>query len=253
MSSALLPSRAQCIHITDNVQRCQCSCFVPTLLEPNICGRCGHGIHTHVDYVSMVVNHYPPTQCVAYVQKTALVQRCTCEAQLCDHVVIDNPYRIAEPWNVLDNFLGNNDASQSVDAISFSNDVVNGTFTPSANSDTDTFYHDANLTSITAAPTFSSSHRHAFSPYNDAGNIPLAPYMSSPSASNTPAGIQLGVAQVQAYSSDHYFVQYPGHSVNNPYPCQLDGDAAGENIEYHYYSPKTMHGATPDAGSDSSI
>ncbi|KAK0458408.1 uncharacterized protein EV420DRAFT_354613 [Desarmillaria tabescens] len=225
MSSALLPSRAQCIHITDNVQHCQCSCFVPTLLEPNICGQCAHGIHAHVDYVSMVVNHYPPTQCAAYVQKTPLVQRCTCEAQLCDHVVIDNPYRVPEPWNVLDNFPGDIDTSHSVDAISFSNDVVNGTFTPFANSYTDTFYHDANLTPITAAPIFSPS------PYNDAGNIPLAPCMPSPSASHFPPGIQSDVAQVQAYSSDQYFVEYPGHS---------NGVATGEKFEYHYYSPNTV-------------
>ncbi|KAK0435431.1 uncharacterized protein EV420DRAFT_320575 [Desarmillaria tabescens] len=118
-----LPSRERCIHITDNTQQCQCPWFVSILLDPYICGQCGHGIHAHVDYVSMVVNHYPPTQCAAYVQKTPLAQRCTCEAQLCDHVAINNLFRHADPSSVLDNFAGNNDTSYSVDAISFSNDL----------------------------------------------------------------------------------------------------------------------------------
>ncbi|KAK0435435.1 uncharacterized protein EV420DRAFT_1653185 [Desarmillaria tabescens] len=196
----------------------------------------------------MVVNHYPPTQCAAYVQKTPLVQRCTCEAQLCDHAVADNPYRIAEPWNVLDNFPGNNEASHSVDAIGLSNDVVNSTLTPFVNSYTDPFSHDANLTPITAPPTFSPSPRHAFSPYN-AGNIPVVPYMTSPLASHTPSGIQSDVAQVQGYSPDHYFIQYPGHSMDNPYAHQPEGGATGESFEYQYYSPNAMYGATPDARS----
>ncbi len=38
-------------------------------LSQNICGLCGHGIHTHVDYVSTVVNNYPANQCAAYVQR----------------------------------------------------------------------------------------------------------------------------------------------------------------------------------------
>ncbi len=40
-------------------------------LSQYICGACGHGIHSHVDYVSMIVNHYPATQCAAYVQKVS--------------------------------------------------------------------------------------------------------------------------------------------------------------------------------------
>ncbi|PBK96331.1 hypothetical protein ARMGADRAFT_1076510 [Armillaria gallica] len=100
MSSVALPSRGQRIQVTDSIQRCQCLWFFPPaspLLDQYICDGCGHGIHTHVDYVSMDVNHHPPTQCAAYVQKTPLAQRCTCEAQLCDHIAIDNPYRYPEP------------------------------------------------------------------------------------------------------------------------------------------------------------
>ncbi|KAK0458430.1 uncharacterized protein EV420DRAFT_1747963, partial [Desarmillaria tabescens] len=187
MSSAVLPSRERCIHATDNIQQCQCPWFASLLLDPHICGRCGHGIHTHVDYVSMVVNHYPPTQCAAYVQKTPLTQCCTCETWLYDHVAINNPFRHAEPWNVLDNFAENNDASHGVDAINHPNDAINGPFTPFSpvHSDIDASYHDANLTPSTAAPIFSPIPRHAFGTYNDAGNVPLTPHMSSPSASNT--------------------------------------------------------------------
>ncbi|KAK0458420.1 uncharacterized protein EV420DRAFT_1747956 [Desarmillaria tabescens] len=176
----------------------------------------------------MVVNHYPPTQCAAYVQKTPLAQRCTCEAQLCDHVVIDNPFRHVDPSSVLDNFPGNIDTFHSVDAISFSNDIVNSTFTPfvNSNANTDTFSRDANLAPITAAPIFSPS------PNNNAGNIPFAPYMPSPSASHTPSGIQSDVTQAEGYNPDHYFVQYPGYSMNSPYAYQPDGGATGENFGY---------------------
>ncbi|KAK0458409.1 uncharacterized protein EV420DRAFT_1747950 [Desarmillaria tabescens] len=201
----------------------------------------------------MFVNHYPPTQCAAYVQKTPLTQCCTCETWLADHVAINNLFRHAEPWKVLDNFAGNNDTSHSLDVINFFNDAVNDTFTPSANSDTDTFYHDANPTPITAAPTFPLSAHHPSRPYNDVGNIPLAPSSPSPSASNTPSGIQSDDTQAQGYHSDHYFVRYPDHFMNNPYAHQPDGGATGGSFEHHYYSPNTMHGATPEAGSDSYI
>ncbi|KAK0458424.1 uncharacterized protein EV420DRAFT_355240 [Desarmillaria tabescens] len=134
MSPTVLPSRERCTHTTDNTQQCQCPWFASPPLDPYICGQCGHGIHAHVDYVSMVVNHHPPAQCAAYVQKMPLAQRCTCEAQLCDHVAINNLFRHADPSSVLDNSPGNIDTFHSVDVISFSNDVVNSTFTPFVNS-----------------------------------------------------------------------------------------------------------------------
>ncbi len=34
-----------------------------------VCGLCGHGIHAHADYISIVVNHYPANQCAAYAQQ----------------------------------------------------------------------------------------------------------------------------------------------------------------------------------------
>ncbi|KAK0502785.1 hypothetical protein EDD18DRAFT_1135096 [Armillaria luteobubalina] len=33
-----------------------------------VCGLCGHGIHAHADYMSIVVNHCPANQCAAYAQ-----------------------------------------------------------------------------------------------------------------------------------------------------------------------------------------
>ncbi|KAK0435430.1 uncharacterized protein EV420DRAFT_1770602 [Desarmillaria tabescens] len=247
MSSVVLPSRERCIHITDNTQQCQCPWFVSLPLDPYICGQCGHGIHAHVDYVSMVVNHHPPAQCAAYVQKTPLAQRCTCEAQLCDHIVADNAYRIGEPWNVLDNSRGNNVAFHGVDVINFSNDIVNSTFTPfvNSNANTDTFSRDANLTPVTAAPIFSPSPRHAFSPTDNAGNIPPPPPTPSLLASSTPPGIQSDVTQAEGYNPDHYFVQYPGYSMDNPYAHQADGGATGESFGYQYHSPHTEAGSDP--------
>ncbi|KAK0458406.1 uncharacterized protein EV420DRAFT_1642758 [Desarmillaria tabescens] len=225
MSSAALPSRRQCTQVIDNIQRCQCPCFIPPasiLLDQNICGLCGHGIHTHVDYVSMVVNHHPPTQCAAYVQKTPLTQCCTCEAWLCDHVAINNPYRPAEPWDVLNFFMDNIGLSSGVNATSFYNNAVNGPFTPnpmllpSAGSHTDALFHDMNLMPINAAPVLSPSPNHAFSPSRDAGSVPLTPTsISSPSASS---------------SSDDYFVQFPHHFMNNSYALQSDGSATDENL-----------------------
>ncbi|PBK80434.1 hypothetical protein ARMGADRAFT_1092225 [Armillaria gallica] len=65
MSSAVFPSRGPCTQVIDNIQRCQCPSFASPLLDPYICVNCGHGIHAHADYVSMVVYHHPPTQCAA--------------------------------------------------------------------------------------------------------------------------------------------------------------------------------------------
>ncbi len=51
------------------------STYIPVLTVPqDICGHCGHGIHAHADYVSIVVNHYPANQCAAYAQKVCALQ-----------------------------------------------------------------------------------------------------------------------------------------------------------------------------------
>ncbi|PBK58466.1 hypothetical protein ARMSODRAFT_967701 [Armillaria solidipes] len=91
-SSAALSSRGQCIEVTDNLQLCQCLSFASTL-DQNICGRCGHGIHTHRDYVSMFVHHCPAMNCAAYYPKTPRVQACTCSASLIEHMPVVNAYR----------------------------------------------------------------------------------------------------------------------------------------------------------------
>ncbi|KAK0434952.1 hypothetical protein EV421DRAFT_1272148 [Armillaria borealis] len=246
MSSAVFPSRGQCTQVTDNVHQCQCPSFASPLLDPYICVNCGHGIHAHADYVSMVVHHYPPTQCAAYVQKTPLAQRCTCEAQLCDHLPTNNSYRSAEPWTVLDYSPDINGPSSSVAAISFSNDAINDPYTPSSIS----FSRDANLMSITTAPVFSPSSR-AFIPSSEVGNISLTPTpISSPSASSASSGIQSDITQAQAYGPGDHFVHYPGpdYFMNDSYDRQPDGGATDENLYYHDHS-NVIYGPTSEAWS----
>ncbi|PBK64429.1 hypothetical protein ARMSODRAFT_961940 [Armillaria solidipes] len=245
MSSAVFPSRGQCTQVTDNIQRCQCPSFASPLLDPYICVNCGHGIHGHADYVSMVVNRYPPTQCAAYVQKTPLAQRCTCEAQLCDHLPTNNLYRSAEPWIVLDQYFpDNNSASYSPVAISFSNGATNDPYTPSSMS----FSRDANLMPITTTPVFSPSPR-TFIPSSEAGNISLAPTpISSPSASSASTGIQSDITQAQAYGPDDHFVQSLDHFMNESYDRQLDGCATDENL-YHHDHSNVIYGSTSEAWS----
>ncbi|KAK0210320.1 hypothetical protein DFS33DRAFT_1483429 [Desarmillaria ectypa] len=253
MSSAALPSRGQCIQVTDN--HCQCPCFASTFLDQHICGQCGHGIHAHVDYVSMVVSYYPPTQCAAYVQKTPLAQRCTCEAQLCDHIATDNMYCSAEPWTDLDFFMDSNSPSHNTAMISFSNDAINHPYTPSpmslssVNPDTVIFSHDTNLMPITRAPIFFPSPRSSFNPSNDVGSIPFASTSISSPSSSASSGIQSDITQIQAYSSYDYFVQYPDHSMNNTYALQPNGDATNESFEYQDYLNAT-YGATPGSSTD---
>ncbi|KAK0228105.1 hypothetical protein IW262DRAFT_1348913 [Armillaria fumosa] len=104
-SLTAIPSRGQCIHATDYAPECQCVWFTePTspLLNQFICAACGHGIHSHVDYVSTTVCHNIATQCAAYVQKTPLTQRCTCSAHIADHRPILNLHRLQDPFYVLD-------------------------------------------------------------------------------------------------------------------------------------------------------
>ncbi|KAK0244013.1 hypothetical protein EDD85DRAFT_183532 [Armillaria nabsnona] len=95
MSSAALPSRGQCTRVTDNIQHCQCPWFVLNFLDQpewHVC-QCGHGMHAHADYVSTVVHRCVATNCVAFIQKTARTQGCTCSASLIDHNPVMNMYR----------------------------------------------------------------------------------------------------------------------------------------------------------------
>ncbi|PBK79186.1 hypothetical protein ARMGADRAFT_1093374 [Armillaria gallica] len=72
MSLAALPSRGQCIEITDNLQLCQCLSFASTL------------------------------------DQTPRVQACTCSASLIEHMPVMNVHRVpATPPNV-DNALPSN-------------------------------------------------------------------------------------------------------------------------------------------------
>ncbi|KAK0448266.1 uncharacterized protein EV420DRAFT_849723 [Desarmillaria tabescens] len=107
MSSGLttIPSRGRCIQTTDDSLQCQCVWFTeptPPLLNQFICAACGHGIHSHVDYISTTVCHNSATNCAACVQNMPLAQRCTCSTHLADHMPILNPHRFQDPFYVLD-------------------------------------------------------------------------------------------------------------------------------------------------------
>ncbi|KAK0225246.1 hypothetical protein EDD85DRAFT_225950 [Armillaria nabsnona] len=60
------------------------------------CSKCGHGIHSHVDYVSKIVHHCSASHCAAYVQESPRTQACTCAAMLISHRPMQNPYRLPE-------------------------------------------------------------------------------------------------------------------------------------------------------------
>ncbi|KAK0448259.1 uncharacterized protein EV420DRAFT_849179 [Desarmillaria tabescens] len=93
--SYALPSlvRPQCIGHAGNVF-CLCSRFTSfTLDQPELRCVCGHGMHAHADFMSLVVHHCPANSCVAYVQKTPKTQECSCGALLVDHVPVFNIYR----------------------------------------------------------------------------------------------------------------------------------------------------------------
>ncbi|KAK0434970.1 hypothetical protein EV421DRAFT_1909061 [Armillaria borealis] len=184
-----------------------------------ICNGCGHGIHMHVDYASMVVNHHPPLNVLRISKSyTPLAQRCTCKAQLCDHIAIDKLYRSPEPWNILDYFPYSNDPSSNVDRSSnnsmkspfMSNSTTGGNFMP-----------------VTPTPVSSA---YIASPAFGPSCVP--PYLMS-WTSLTP----------KAYNPDSY-----SDPFINSYARQSDGEATNGSYEYQNY-PNEMHGAIPETWS----
>ncbi|KAK0448264.1 uncharacterized protein EV420DRAFT_849402 [Desarmillaria tabescens] len=123
-SSTPLPFRGQCIQVHGTIT-CGCPWFIPSASPPLLdqvgsylssqplaftpfqssCAACGHGIHGHVDYVSMFVHCCVATQCAAYAQKTPQTQGCTCSAQLADHGLATNQYRPVDPSDIAGNFM----------------------------------------------------------------------------------------------------------------------------------------------------
>ncbi|KAK0240661.1 hypothetical protein EDD85DRAFT_950503 [Armillaria nabsnona] len=176
--------------------------------------------------------------------QTPLTQRCTCEAQLCDHTAIDNSYRVAEPWNVLDYSPDSSVPSSNVSRRS--NDTMHNSFTANSvpfSSDT----ANGSLMSVTPAPIYSNYiGSRVFGPC-DAGSTPFHPtLLSYPSASSALSSIQgLDTTQTQAYSLDDSFVQYRDHVDNNSYTRQPGGNARTGSYE-HQYCSNTMYDATPE-------
>ncbi len=156
--------------------------------------------------------------------QTTLTQRCTCEAQFCEHVATDNLYRLLDPWAVLDYFNPDiSGPSSSAPTSSYSD--VNSPFSPN---------------------TMSSDYNTAILS-GDARNIFLtATSISSPSAASTSSAIQPDTTQTVGYSSDGYFAQYPNHFVSSPYVGPSEGDATNESVEYQDYG-NAMYAEPPEA------
>ncbi|KAK0183923.1 hypothetical protein F5146DRAFT_1077070 [Armillaria mellea] len=92
-----MPYRARCLEADS--EPCQCRWFVspPSSAENKFaCSKCGHGIHSHVDYVSKIVHHCSTSHCAAYCQESPRTQVCTCAALLINHRPMQNIYRLPE-------------------------------------------------------------------------------------------------------------------------------------------------------------
>ncbi|PBK58470.1 hypothetical protein ARMSODRAFT_1091206 [Armillaria solidipes] len=242
MSSIVLPSRGQCIQITDNSQPCQCLWFFPPeslLLDQNICDHCGHGIHAHADYVSPFVNHYPANQCAAYAQKTHMMQFCTCGTQFFEHVGTYNSYHIPDPWTVLRYFNPDNNGSPlNITLSGYSNDA-NSPFSPntapSSNYSTPIFSGDASAVPLAFTPIYMPSPSpNANSSYHYGDTVIFAP---------TPQPVvQMAIPQIEAQEVEHsYGVQYQDHNFS----VNVQDSSMGFRQDY---ASNAAHGAEAWAG-----
>ncbi len=178
------------------------SVIIPRLDAPHMCKR--YATPHSIRYLEL-----KPT-----ALQTPLTQRCTCEAQLCDHIAIDNLYRVAEPWNVLD-YLPDS-------SVPSSNDTMNNSFMPNSMSFPSNTANE-NLMPVTPAPIYSDYiGSRVFGPC-EAGSSPFNPTIQSyPLASNAL------------------------HVDNDSYARQSGGSAMTGGYEYQYYS-NGMYDATPEA------
>ncbi|KAK0458388.1 uncharacterized protein EV420DRAFT_1764068 [Desarmillaria tabescens] len=213
MSSIVLPaSRRQCIQVTGNLQHCQCLWFFPPespLLDQNICGHCGHGIHSHVDYVSMFVYHCPAMNCAAYFPKTSRVQACTCSASLIEHIPIWNAHRSSTP-------------------LSYGVDVGN-----SPPSNANTFTGDATNIPFTPIPMPSPS-TNANPSYSYGNTVILAP---------TPQPItQMAITQIDAYSHSQVENSYIAQYQDDNFRADVLDSSAISDQDYSIVSYSAAHG-----------
>ncbi|KAK0225261.1 hypothetical protein EDD85DRAFT_940797 [Armillaria nabsnona] len=132
MSSIVLPSRGQCIQITDSRQPCQCLWFFPP--ESPLLDQVGahppspifprslspSTSAVGVDTVSALMS--TTFQCLS-ISATARVQACTCSASLIEHMPVVNMYRSPTPLP-----YGAEALPSHVNA--FTGDVTNIPFTP---------------------------------------------------------------------------------------------------------------------------
>ncbi len=178
------------------------SVIIPLLNAPHMCKR--YATPHSIRYLEL-----KPT-----VLQTPLTQRCTCEAQLCDHIAIDNLYRSEEPWNVLD-YLPDS-------SVPSSNDIMNNSFMANSvpfSSNT----ANGSLVPVTPAPIYSNyMGSRVFGPC-EAGNTPFNP-------------------TIQSYPSTSSAL----HVDNDSYAHQSGGSAMTGGYGYQYYS-NAMYDATPEA------
>ncbi|KAK0445556.1 hypothetical protein EV421DRAFT_1734747 [Armillaria borealis] len=238
MSSIVLPSRGKCIQVINSVQRCRCLWFFPPespLLDQNICGLCGHGIHAHIDYVSTVVHHYPANQCAAYVQKTDDDTDLLMGGS--DGSVKIFAIKLYQQQKFP---LAGGDGKDSDNSNGYSHNA-NSPLGPNTTSSSSTASANANTDLMSNSPAliFSPGSHRPFSPSDDAGsvNIPITPTLISFPINNASSAIQLDIAQTQVYSSDYF--------VNSSY-AQPNGDATNGGYEYQDYL-NAMYGARRQA------
>ncbi|KAK0240612.1 hypothetical protein EDD85DRAFT_950458 [Armillaria nabsnona] len=175
-SVALPPIRGRCVEHTGNAF-CLCLRFTAHWDQSQWHTRdqsrcvCGHGIHAHTDYLSLIVHHCPTNHCVAYVQKTPQTQECTCGALLIHHVLDANVHRSLPTAvsNTREPFVGDAHSigsSYSIDA-SASNEanLIPFALTPSPN--TNTLSHIQPSFTQVEAEMFVAHHPQGYAPDGD--------------------------------------------------------------------------------------
>ncbi|KAK0445552.1 hypothetical protein EV421DRAFT_330160 [Armillaria borealis] len=205
----------------------------------DICGRCEHGIHAHADYVSTVVNHYPPNQCAAYAQKTRLMQFCTCGARFCEHTATYNPYQVPEPWTVLDYFNADSDGPPPSATSSYYNDAnspFSPNITPSSVYSTTMFSGDT--TDIPFTPVYMPS------PFPNVN--PSYPYGDTVIFTPTPQSfVQLAIPQIEARSHSEVENSYGVQYQDGNFSVNVQDSSARFHQDYPY---SVAHGTDAWAG-----
>ncbi|KAK0240646.1 hypothetical protein EDD85DRAFT_496560 [Armillaria nabsnona] len=150
--------------------------------------------------------------------QTPLMQHCTCEAQIHEHIATDNWYRLPDPWTVLDYFNPDNNSPPSAATSHNATGPFSYTSSPG--------YNDTILS-------------------GDARNMSLTP-APAPSPSPSSTAIQFDTTQTRYHSSDGDFARYSDHSPRSPYVGLPEGRAANGSFQYQDYG-NPMYAEPPEA------